>query len=345
MGNFSVSGVEIQALASSAVIPAGSTEFIIKVSATPLTTGELVLEGVRMLLFGDALEEMLYLASTETKLVPKKGLEFLGIQKVDIVPVKFKLPKFAVIPAQPFLEIDKISLGIDSMALHCFEGELTEFDFTVKNVSSVPITYFSVMVKDQMTNSQAVEHGDDYERDVYEKNLNSCWVLKPGEPNSQQTGALGIIEFEGLLGPGETRNVRIGVFGKPNCTGLNIQVQYGNSDPPLYRRVTVLFVLFTVKSPIAIQNVDFLEFSETNLNENESNYNLERRSSNADAWINCSRNAADYCLITFDLYNSWTTALHIKFSIFDEENLDAHSPTFVSSSLIHGGVTKRFSIF
>ncbi|KAI8929144.1 transport protein Trs120 or TRAPPC9 TRAPP II complex subunit-domain-containing protein [Entophlyctis helioformis] len=309
--------------------------------------------------------------------------------------VRWSLP-ITVVPALPMLQVSRTSLGVHQASM-LFEGERSTFTATIRNIGSVAVDYLYVNVVENMAAPTGPRLGflDAYEADIQNRSVRAFWIQSPATGTGTGTVALNgdrlaadqsvyavfskIGDQRGervdvRLGPGETLDISFGVYGKRDCIGAAIQIEYaqldGSVDQTMYIRQIVLPVLLTVHPVLTTHNVDFLLHGHDDhaLRSNHHHHQqqqqqqqqqqeagglvgghqraesagelvLEPRLSDAvlDAIPDDDSHRATF-VFTFDIHNAWNEPFSVQFDVYSDD--ETESPK-TYSSLIHAGVAKR----
>jgi hypothetical protein len=185
------------------------------------------------------------------------------------------------------------------------------------------------------------------------------------------------------LEPNETATLKVGIYGKKDCVGGSLVLEYGAVDEigqstTFYtRQLRVPFIL-TVRQALMMKNMDFLskhsEIDSSDDNTKESKETFERSLSAEDLIFDPqmdanrsdlipSSKAMNSCNLTFDLQNNWSSSFEIFWDIYEGlffilvtwlwkvlnkcicSDNESQVPTFTIKTFIHGGMTKRYVSF
>lgn len=249
----------------------------------------------------------------------------------------------SVISAQPILELLETSLG-SHQAITLFEGERSSLSFTIRNIGSIPINYIFMRIVDTVVPAQTEENA--YETEVYQKSIRAFFPIKAHSASSilsadvgaisQMTfiGELQPIKLDEVLQPGDQTSISLGVFGKRNCTGGQVQISYGNvseagSKELFFTRELSVSFLLTVVPALSFRNPDTLHYSATSTpNVSPSLVAVTERSLSVEeimmnprlsTTMNESNDENNTFILTFDLRNEWDEPFKVTFDIYNGE--------------------------
>jgi Transport protein Trs120 or TRAPPC9, TRAPP II complex subunit len=205
-----------------------------------------------------------------------------------------------------------------------------------------------------------------FETEVYQKSIRAFYPLSAVSfPDSitSNTGAISQMTHVGgleptkldiELNPGEQVVVKLGVFGKRNCTGSQVQLSYGyvtNLEESFYTRELCIPFLLTVVQSLSFRNVDLLHYADSHkAGEKPSVMAVTERSLSVEEIMMNPRlstglmhdsDSKNTFLLTFDFRNEWDEPFKVTFDIFDDPV--SLNPTSSTTTLLHAGVTKRFA--
>ncbi|KAL2915792.1 hypothetical protein HK105_204739 [Polyrhizophydium stewartii] len=327
----------------------------------------------------------------------KRKIEFMGKPERDRPATAATPPRgkrwsmpLKVVRDMPTMELQSTSLG-GHQALMLFEGERSTFRATVRNIGATPVTYLNVTINESVDAEAAAATAAlgflaPYEQDIHVRSTRAFWLDESDtaaaamllaeqaklRPTESALGVVGrIAEPQGVrvpvtLAPGESVELVFGVFGKRDCTGATIVIDYANlenadrSDSVFYARQIVLPVLLTVQPVLAAYNVDFLLHSHDEqtlsganspLGAESAERSVPRADSIGDMVIDPRLSDAvmdampsddqvrTSFVLTFDLHNSWNEPLQVRFDMYEDDSSDL--PTGTYRAIIHSGVAKR----
>nr|KAJ3417820.1 hypothetical protein HK105_000755 [Polyrhizophydium stewartii] len=328
----------------------------------------------------------------------KRKIEFMGKPERDRPATAATPPRgkrwsmpLKVVRDMPTMELQSTSLG-GHQALMLFEGERSTFRATVRNIGATPVTYLNVTINESVDAEAAAATAAlgflaPYEQDIHVRSTRAFWLDESDtaaaamllaeqaklRPTESALGVVGrIAEPQGVrvpvtLAPGESVELVFGVFGKRDCTGATIVIDYANlenadrSDSVFYARQIVLPVLLTVQPVLAAYNVDFLLHSHDEqtlsganspLGAESAERSVPRADSIGDMVIDPRLSDAvmdampsddqvrTSFVLTFDLHNSWNEPLQVRFDMYEDDSSDL--PTGTYRAIIHSGVAKRW---
>ncbi|KAI9193335.1 TRAPP II complex [Polychytrium aggregatum] len=373
----------------------------IRLSGVPTTNGMLHVHGCTVRMLGGCVEEDITPVSKVLNDLSKRNKdgtrrkqddrERLGSKAGALIVTrqksvetmnssKWPIP-FKVIPEQPMLQVDEASLrGLEALLL--FEGERSTFSIQVQNIGSTPINNLVVSFSETyepLSNEPAAEYAEDiYERDVHDRSICVFWIADTEETlrksmvvhqNRSKVRDSLSKAIDLFLNPGESKTIRIGMYGKAGCTGGSISLQYGyiaehesslthDAENDGYTRRLVLPILLTVEKALQPINVDFIPSSSidyfTSISQPQSKPGDLTRLSSIDDMMVVLRSIEntlpssnistmnDYFLLTMDVRNSMNRSFDLTFEIFDDAQSDISVDS--CSATIHAGVTKRIVI-
>lgn len=203
-----------------------------------------------------------------------------------------------------------------------------------------------------------------YETEVYQKSIRAFYPLASvtfPESISSDSGAitqmtyvgdLVPIKLEVVLQPGEQVEIKLGVFGKRNCTGGEVSLSYGNVnslEESFYTRELCIPFLLTVVQSLSFRNVDLLHYADSKkAGESPSVMAVTERSLSVEEIMMNPRlsstlvpenDSANTFLLTFDFRNEWDEPFKVTFDIFNDTTSSRASSS--TTTLLHAGVTKR----
>jgi hypothetical protein len=183
-----------------------------------------------------------------------------------------------------------------------------------------------------------------YETEVYQTRIRAFYplasVTTPVELSantgaiSQMThiGELQPIKLDQELQPGDQMKIPLGVFGRKNCTGGQIQISYGylteagSSEMFFTRELSVSFLL-TVIPALSFRNPDVLHYSSSATpSDSPSLMAVAERSLSVEeimmnprlsTTINDSIDESNTFILTFDLRNEWDEPFKVTFDIYN----------------------------
>ena len=263
------------------------------------------------------------LQAYEWDLLGKQPLKFVNKPSASQpVPFEKSVLEIPVLPAQPLMELETTSLGLNN-ALQCLEGELDQFRITVKNNSDTIIDLCSIKLTDTTREVNVNDNAQDiYEHHIFYKAFASCWVHQGENAEQCPTGEQAPTVLEQPISPGESRDIIFNVLGKKYCTGIQIQLQYGSTqatldDTKFYTREMIIPILITVTCPLAINNIDFLQATGEAYPADPEDYKSDHRVTDVATQSLSPDIAPNYFLLTFDIQNVSQEPLRLNFDIFD----------------------------
>jgi hypothetical protein len=223
----------------------------------------------------------------------------------------------------------------------------------VKNVGNKTIDYITVAFSEDMVSKdqqEVVFPEDIYEKDVFSHSLRVFWL----ETLSTQDNKISISRQELLYGslhvgtsqveryrlklePNKTLTLRVGIYGKKDCVGGNLVLEYGAIEDigqslTFYtRQLRVPFIL-TVRQALLMKNMDFLSKHtkiDSSDDSQESKDSFERSLSAEDLIFDPqmeanrsnlllpSSKASNSCNLTFDMQNNWSSSFEIFWDIYE----------------------------
>lgn len=264
----------------------------------------------------------------------------------------------------------------------------------VINSGTVPIDYITVAYLEDSVISDPEETfelpEDVYERDVFSHSLRVFWlesVGADGQVHSAEEGSFlsGFAKvgsskgerFRIRLLPGQQATIKMGIFGKKNCVGGSLILEYGYIEPSLQiesekafhtRELRVPFIL-TVRSALTAKNMDFLalKMEDTEL-ETKDGLEKQGRAFSAedlilDPYSDSSQPRERFevtakskeCYFTFDMQNTWSSSIEVVWEVYEGKKFQISfvfianvlidgtvDPVKTYKSFIHGGMNKRY---
>ncbi|KAI9140539.1 transport protein Trs120 or TRAPPC9 TRAPP II complex subunit-domain-containing protein [Paraphysoderma sedebokerense] len=285
--SISTSGVPFEAIPVSTVIPASTSNHVVRVSGIPLDPGTLTIRGCIVKVFGCVEQEYLSsdLAEQDTKNKERKGalrkIKRSGLDNLEksVTADKSKQPKepkfktLTVIEPQPLLKLKSTDAVFNSIML--FEGETTSFDLVLENIGETPIDLVSLVFSESKIGDATLPSDSSpvqvYEFESYEKNYQLFrWV------DGQKDVELGGKRVNVM--PGEEFKVTVNVYGKRARDGGTIKIQYAyldRSNPTsgieetvkdiptadtFHTREMTIPVVVTIVKPFELFNMDTMLF-------------------------------------------------------------------------------------
>ncbi|CEI93174.1 hypothetical protein RMCBS344292_07414 [Rhizopus microsporus] len=356
----STSGVAFQGIPSAISIPANTTTSIL-LAGIPEETGTLIVKGCKVQIVGFLEQE--FLVELGNTAFSNNGI--IKIKKCGLDAVKCKRTRelsgeseqhifhtFTVVDEQPLLKIKNTSLLHNAMML--YEGEMTHLTIEVENIGNTPVNYIKLSFTESSTIQSLPYNHESSPEEQYENELHTkgthvfSWEHNPAEESFNPNE-------EVLLLPGETKTVTIKVYGKRDCCGGSIQIDYGYIQKDtvdtnvnfIYTRHLYLNILLTVYQHLEPSNWDILSLRHmTSLHDNDSTLeeNGMKKVEESMKFVQLIANVEmkdktrnDYCLIAIDVKNVWTTSFSVSFVISSDD--DNNNSVFNIS--IQPGHTKR----
>lgn len=217
-------------------------------------------------------------------------------------------------------------------------------------MSNTVVDYLTVAFEEEMlpeTETAGSELPVDvYERDVFDRSLRVFWIEKVSRgtevyptpeyqffAKSARIGQPKIERYRVHLKPKEKITLQLGIYGKNNCTGGSLVLEYGsindrsNSESVFYtRQLRVPFIL-TVRSALMAKNMDLLAFHSHNqdlaterLHErgfSEEELILDPFSEGLSDQAEDPSDISETCYLTFDVQNSGAVSFEIFWDIYD----------------------------
>ncbi|KAI8641004.1 TRAPP II complex [Parasitella parasitica] len=394
----STSGIAFNAVSTAVSIPANATIHI-HLTGTPEKTGTLVIKGCLIQIIGFAEQE--FLVDDEVKesqdssndnfvKIKHSGLGAIETNRRetsgDTSPIKFQ--RLDVIDDQPLLKIKSTSLLHGAVML--YEGEVTQIIIELENIGNIAVDFITLSFTDSTTTNMLVNPEltpeDQYDIELYTKGTRVFSWEGTSEKRSND-----FIGKKIWLPRGASTTVTVSVYGKRECHGGTIQVDYGYLDRTVeeiqslqsaqgnilapatfYTRQLYLNVLITVYQNVEPFNWDILYLrhstpaSKEALNTALNNLYKHKVSMKAAEASTCSslamsqqpiedlllvtrnvelenQQSNEYCLITLDVRNRWTTPFDVDFVISNkmDQKKTGDMDELVSHITVQPGSTSR----
>ncbi|KAK4519974.1 uncharacterized protein ATC70_010218 [Mucor velutinosus] len=398
----STSGISFNAVSTAITIPANATMHV-PLMGTPEETGTLIIRGCLIQIIGFAEQE--FLVDNEVKKSPedtsndsfikikRTGLDAIKTNRTretlgDTSPITFY--NLNVIDDQPLLKIKSTSLLHGAVML--YEGEVTHITIELENIGNIAVDFITLSFTDSTTTNTLMNPEltpeDQYELELYTKGTRVFSWEGTSEKRSND-----LIGKKIWLPQGASTTIKINVYGKRDCHGGTIQIDYGYLDRTVekiqslqstqndataapatmfYTRQLYLNVLITVYQNIEPFNWDVaylrhstpapketldLAFdhlrtikevmeaeergiSSTSLSQQQPIEDLLLVTRNIEL-KNQERN--EYCLITLDVRNRWTTPFDVDFVVNSKTKDDDSSDMdeLASHLTVQPGSTSR----
>ncbi|ORX93503.1 Trs120-domain-containing protein [Basidiobolus meristosporus CBS 931.73] len=353
----STEGVPFNSISSAAVVPSGSS-ISLRLSGVPQASGELVLRGCFIRLFGCAEEEFLLHKNREKKNEDKWKIELDHLKRVKQSGLdstsyraekrlsfkrssaKFTESKFhivSVIQEQPLLEVTSTNILNNSIML--FEGEKSHVDLVLKNMGTTPIDFLAFSFTDNTIDSPQRNHH--YSKETSAESLYEVEIAVHNDPvlsleEADHNLASGAIKVNLL--PGQEHKVTITTYGKRGCTNGNIIINYGyleradDESDIFYTRQLNLPVLITVNQGLSVLDIELLSFqrlesldSQSPLKSSTPDGTVRRKDiSTIENFVSSriDRQAkGDYCLMILDIRNVWMLPLEVSIAMNENDTI------------------------
>ncbi|KAI8877388.1 Trs120-domain-containing protein [Backusella circina FSU 941] len=348
----STSGIAFNAISTAVTIPANATVHVL-LTGIPEETGELTIRGCLIRIIGFSEQE--FLVDSEVKKDSEMNDDFIKIKKQGLKAIKtnrkretssemrpIQFYQLSVIDDQPLLKIRKTSLLHGAVML--FEGEMTFITMELENIGNIAVDFITLSFTDSTTiqpiNPDLSEE-EQYELELYTKGTRVfSW-----EGTSERTSS----DFIGKkiwLPPGEAIEIKVKVYGKRDCRGGTIQVDYGYLDRAVkdifdtekpnmfYTRQLYLNVMITVYQNLDPFNWDIvylrhsipaskqaLEHAIENIrSHNKGSQPIEDLLLITQSIDLENQELNEFCLVTLDVRNSWTTPFEVDFTMDNEDD-------------------------
>ncbi|CAO0789225.1 unnamed protein product [Mucor circinelloides] len=377
----STSGIAFNAVSTAVTIPANATIHV-QLMGTPEETGTLVVRGCLIQIIGFAEQE--FLVDTEAKKSPedtsndnfvkikRTGLDAIKANRKretsgDISPIKFY--DLNVIDDQPLLKIKSTSLLHGAVML--YEGEVTHITIELENIGNIAVDFITLSFTDSTTTNTLLNPElapeDQYEVELYTKGTRVFSWEGTSEKRSND-----LIGKKIWLPQGASTTIKVNVYGKRECHGGTIQVDYGYLDRTVeeiqslqtaqndavtptifYTRQLYLNVLITVyqnmepfnwdvvylrhSTPapketldLALSNLRAIKHSMKAAEGTTANTIISQQQPIEDLLLVTrnieleSQERNEYCLVTLDVRNRWTTPFDVDFVVNNrtEDDID-----------------------
>lgn len=228
----------------------------------------------------------------------------------------------------------------------------------VFNAGTVPIDYITIAYVEEMVTPDsegAVQLPEDvYERDIFSHSLRVFWLesvsigdqMHSAEQGSFLNGFARVGPSKGerfrlRLLPGEKATLKTGLFGKRDCVGGSLIIEYGYIEPSLQleteksfhtRELRIPFIL-TVRSALVAKNMDFLALKlEENEKEAKAGVENQGRAFSSEDLIldpysdgprrsDGSETVTDSneCYFTFDMQNTWNASIEVVWDVYQSK--------------------------
>ena len=222
----------------------------------------------------------------------------------------------------------------------------------IKNVGNIPVDYVTIAFSEDVVSKDIQDIGlpeDIYEKDVFSHSLRVFWlesiskndeIITVTKPDlllgSLRVGTSQLERYRIKIDPNEFVTIKVGIYGKKDCSGGTLVLEYGAVDgigpsTTFYtRQLRVPFIL-TVRQALTIKNMDFLSKhsdADSLYNTKESMENFERSLSAEDLIFDPqmdtnrpdllpSSKSQTSCNLTFDLQNNWSSSFEIFWDVFE----------------------------
>ncbi|CEP15600.1 hypothetical protein [Parasitella parasitica] len=366
----STSGIAFSAVSTAVSIPANATAQV-HLAGTPKETGVLVIRGCLIQIIGFAEQEFLVDNQAKTSQQENSSDSFIKIKHSglgaiktnrkretygDASPISFY--QLNVIDDQPLLKIKSTSLLHGAVML--FEGEVTHIVIELENIGNIAVDFITLSFTDSTTvntlRNPELPPEDQYEIELYTKGTRVFSWEGTSEKRSND-----FIGKKIWLPQGASTTIKVNVYGKRECHGGTIQVDYGYLDRTVekiqslqsaqaaptifYTRQLYLNVLITVYQNVEPFNWDIVYLRHSTPASKEALdralNDLRKLKIATEAAESSTSNAAvisqqqpiqdlllvtrniglesqesnDYCLITLDVRNRWTTPFDVDFVV------------------------------
>ena len=366
----------------STLIPPNCDVFVVRLMMIPLDPGALEITGIKVTMFGSCLEEILFPIQTHPfhKLrfkngqpicQPESDLRFKPVtdtKKAKSTPAPSW--KFKIVPVQPMLEINENSLGYHK-AVRLFQGEKSVMTMKIRNISSVKVNYAFIKVSEIISGSDSDKNF--YDSNVYQPSIRACYLLDDQDSprssvesmklsnisNFTKIGVVSALPLSRNIAPGEEILLTFGLYGKRDCTGCKILLNYGfvgenvSNETTLLTRELEFQLTMTVVPALALENFDMIptrgllqDMPSAAIYEKEGMESVEngildhelfspRLSTTQDK----TTTKTSIFLLTFDIRNDWEEPFKLEIDIYNDSELQ--NPTTSTTAILHSGVTKR----
>ncbi|KAI8980967.1 transport protein Trs120 or TRAPPC9 TRAPP II complex subunit-domain-containing protein [Pilobolus umbonatus] len=343
----STSGIRFHAVSTTAIIPANTTVTIL-LTGTPYGSGILTIRGCFIQILGFAEQEFLVNKQEKDDYashIPKARIKHHGMNAIKYSRNKadkvhtVKFYELTVIPDQPLLKIKSTSAMHGAVML--FEGERVSIHIELENISKIPVDFIALSFSDSTSEqfpqiNPEISAEERYEIELYTKGTPVfAWE------EAYDTASHASIGRRIFISPGDRHSLKVNVYGKRNCQRGSIQIDYGylnrtqntNSSAVFYTRQIYLNLLITVYRNLESYNWDVLylghvvpvneiAFKKALKNIRNTSYSSTLNGRPIEDLLLITRNINiedkeidEYCLITVDIRNIWTTPIDILFKI------------------------------
>ncbi|GAN03919.1 hypercellular protein [Mucor ambiguus] len=398
----STSGIAFNAMSTAITLPANATMHV-PLMGTPEETGTLVIRGCLIQIIGFAEQE--FLIDNEVKRSPEDTCNdhFVKIKRTGLDAIKtnrtretsgdtspIKLYELNVIDDQPLLKIKSTSLLHGAVML--YEGEVTHITIELENIGNIAVDFITLSFTDTtITNAlmnPELSPEDQYEIELYTKGTRVFSWEGTSEKRSND-----LIGKKIWLPQGASTTIKVNVYGKRECHGGTIQVDYGYLDRTVeeiqslqstqndiavapaamfYTRQLYLNVLITVYQNMEPFNWDVvylrhstpapketLDFALNNLRAMKDAMKAAEKATSSiiisqqqpiEDLLLVTRNIElesqernEYCLITLDVRNRWTTPFDVDFVVNNksEDDNSSNMDELASHLTVQPGSTSR----
>ncbi|KAG1393865.1 hypothetical protein G6F60_011238 [Rhizopus arrhizus] len=372
----STSGVAFFSVPTAISIPANATITML-LAGTPKETGILIIRGCKVQIVGFLEQEFLVepgskeLVDESVVKIKKIGLNAIKYRNRRAEPIEeIKQENFyniKVVDEQPLLKIKSTSLLHGAIML--YEGEVAHITIEIENIGNIPVNFIRLSFTESTTIqplpfNYELPLEEQYELELRTKGAHVfSWDSNPSIENPIDPTK------EIWLTPGGMGIATIKVFGKRDCCGGSIQIDYGylnrsghhNADNStdsvfFYTRQLYMNVLLTVYQHLEPSNWDIVYIRHTTDCTSLSTLSLVEENTK-EIQINATKEPKEpveyvmdiatntkirnqfrnyYCFVAFDIANIWKTRFDVTLSINNEDDGE-----LISNITIQPGRTAR----
>ncbi|KAI8375365.1 TRAPP II complex [Choanephora cucurbitarum] len=336
----STSGVEFEAVPTGTTIPANATSQI-QLMGTPKEAGVLIIRGCLIRIIGFAEQEFTVDSKSTKPIDCQTKLKSSGLKALDLQKDKVKASEeeqfvtMDVIDDQPLLKIKRSSLLHGAIML--FEGEVAHMTMDLENIGTVPIDFIALSFVDSTTSNPILINPElpseeKYEIELYTKDTRVFSWADPIDRRYNQLNGRKI-----WLPPGALTTIKVNIYGKKDCHHGTIQVDYGflerSSETVLslfYTRQLYYNVLVTVYQNLECSSWDVAHLRHSLPPSKDSLAPTGKHPlSSIEDLLMMTRHVEmenqDFCLVTLDVQNTWSTLFDVEFMIHNDDLSKDHS--------------------
>ncbi|GAA5816543.1 hypothetical protein MFLAVUS_010073 [Mucor flavus] len=370
----STSGVAFDAVPTALTIPANATVFV-PLMGTPEETGTLIIRGCLIQIVGFSEQE--FLIEPQVKKSPEDtsndnfvkikhcGLDAIKSSRKKEITGDSNVSKFYELEAiddQPLLKIKRTSMMHGAVML--YEGEVTHITMELENIGNIAVDFITLSFTDSTTSSPLAMNPELPPEEQYEIELH--------------TKGTRVFSWEGTDEKESTDSIEIGIhggtiqidYGYLNRTVpevqdvdssdhndeitttfytrqlyLNVMITvYKNLEPSNW---DVVYLRHSIPAPKEVLELALLSIKNQNIPIEDKSVSIIQSQPVEDLLL-VTRNLTledqeknEYCLVTLDIRNTWTTPFDVDFTILNKAEGDYNDDNFISCITIQPGSTSR----